>query len=284
MWHAGGDAVRNYTCRDETCCPYPGFSISAELDSSLERLPQLTVRAGAAAGPADLLDEFLTPVHAPSEASQRVVRRMVKTAAASESVEDELTLWGEALSRGRGSEPSMWLHTAEEAAASMLRTLARKRVRDALVPLASVGYPAAVAGTLFHEELRRDPGAARLEDGELWGRLAPRLPQGLDAQALDRLLQDYANCWLGATGSRPDWRGIEVLEALLKELLPYAEAEEREAALTLKAWIEWVKGRSSVSSEAVDLIRREFGDSSDCTMAELVDRFSGFSAFPHGPA
>ncbi|GAB3844654.1 hypothetical protein GCM10028800_08150 [Nesterenkonia populi] len=275
IWHAGGGSIRNYSCRDAACCPYPGHGIAQELEESLRRLPELHVPDGAQ-GPGDLLNEFLSPLASPSDASRRVMRRLVDDAVVPSAAQELLTLWDSALARTQRSG-AQWIHTAESRTAALLKTLRTKRGRDTLVPLASAGYLPALAGTVFHDAVLQDPAVQNLEDEELLARLAGGLPKELSPARLDRLLEEYSRCWLGDTGSRPDWPRVEALEALLRELLAYAEAGERAAALTLKAWTEWAKGRSSVSSATVERLREESVAASDCTMADLIDRFS--SAF-----
>lgn len=271
VWHAGAGRIRNYSCRDQECCPYPGFEAQSQLDESLRRLPELGVPA--AGGPDALLAEFLSPEHRPSAASRRVMSRLASAVQEPLAAQDLLTLWDSAISRTQRAGGARWLHTAEERAAGLLSTLGTKRGRDALVPLASVGYLTALAGTVYHDASAHDLTGAAVGEG-LRRELGPLLPGVLTQAELDRHLEEYAACWLGATGAPPQWARVQALESLMRELLPYAEAPEREAVLTLKAWIEWAKGRSSVSGAAVRLVREEFGQTSDCTMAELIDQFS----------
>lgn len=49
----------------------------------------------------------------------------------------------------------------------------------------------------------------------------------------------------GTSANPPQWERIDALDSLLHHLVPYAEQEQMEELLGLKAWIEWIRGRGS---------------------------------------
>lgn len=65
-------------------------------------------------------------------------------------------------------------------------------------------------------------------------------------------LQHYHRVLSGATGRRPRWDRIDALESVLHRLQPFLGEGARSTSLAMMAWIEWARGRGTISGAFVD--------------------------------
>ncbi|MCG2968838.1 hypothetical protein KZ292_26715, partial [Escherichia coli] len=59
--------------------------------------------------------------------------------------------------------------------------------------------------------------------------------------------QELADFLLGGGANTPEWKRLENLWFICRDLLGVARAGQRSALLCILAWIEWAKGRGSMS-------------------------------------
>ncbi len=246
-WFLAAGRIRDPACTEHSCCKLPGQPLHELLGHPDEH----SGRPGGT-GPAgrrplrDAAERFLQQAPAPEatvldrvQQARRTQERRLDAAAA----ERLLHRWDvvlQALLRGSGSP------TADEVP-ELLKQLRTASSRDLLIPLATVGLPATLAG------LQADHSDAR----------GPRGP------AQEQLLADYASCFLGETGRRPDWDRVDALEHVLGALVPYVVGSERENLLCLMAWIEWARGRGTAAGSFIDQCLAEFPENQ---FSRLIDR------------
>lgn len=281
VWHIGGPPgpqrrIRALGCQNLNCCPFPGMPAEEQLAAALQAHPELQRARVSAPQPRQALAEYLRPAHPPSEADRHLVQELADCSEVSLAAEPLAALWDETLRKVQQTQDVRWLHQDTEHIGALLATLRRKRGRDALIPLSALGFHPALAGMRFEDLMLGNTTIGRedfdeLGDHEQLTLVSQSLPGESAPELAEQMLNDYAACWAGATDYAPNWDRIDALDRILRELLAYARGMERESALNVKAWIEWARGRGSVSAEFIQAVLTEFPDS---TLAGLLARFS----------
>lgn len=250
-WYAGGGFIRDAACRDRRCCAYPGLPVESELAKSIAKVPALSPEDGALDA-RSVLRVMLTGEPAPSAPEPDAVWEQKR--ALSHLPDDYvlLSLWDIALNellharaaglggtdRGASDQGRGWgwdWVLQAERIALMLRSLSDPAMAESLLVLSARGIDTAHLG----HSLLRDPEPPRTEN-----------PQ--TAQRWEQVARSYAAALIGQTQEQPHWHRIEALEELVAALAPYARRSESGAELgtlvAMRGWIEWVKGRGSLSA------------------------------------
>ncbi|MGP5023782.1 DUF4192 domain-containing protein [Glutamicibacter bergerei] len=141
-----------------------------------------------------------------------------------------------------------FLHSSKSGAARMLVGLHKRIVRDVLPYLAGVGAEQTI---IMAEQLCLNSGKDQAKP-----------------------LADFL---LGRGWQGPDWRRIERLWSISRDLLGVARAEERHALLCILAWIEWARGRGSM---AIMLLDRVLDEQGDYRLAQLLRELMNRGAMP----
>lgn len=242
-WFLCAGHVRDPSCSEHSCCKLPGQPIEELLGHPTGHSQSAVRRPRPLRDAAEL---FLRQAPAPeATVLERVQlhRRSPEQRLDPAAAQRLLHRWDillEALARGTGAD-------AAQDAPELLKQLRSASSRDLLIPLATVGLPATLMG------LEADHGDGRRPTGP--------------AQA--RRLEDYASCFLGETGRRPDWERVDALEHVLGALVPYAAGSERENLLCVMAWIEWARGRGTAAGSFIDQCLAEFPENQ---FSRLIDR------------
>ncbi|MFC0580864.1 DUF4192 family protein [Micrococcoides hystricis] len=124
-------------------------------------------------------------------------------------------------------------------AIELVTDLEHVRTRDLVLVLASFPLMTTVAASFQHffsEPVRN----------QLFKSLDPELTD-TDVPAESWQINFLSRALMAATDTAPDWQRTTACNALLRELLPIAEGDSRQAILGLLAWSEWAMGRSSLA-------------------------------------
>lgn len=73
-------------------------------------------------------------------------------------------------------------------------------------------------------------------------------------------LRRYQQVLAGATGTRPRWASIDALASVLHRLQPFLGVQATSTSLAMMAWIEWTRGRGTVSGAFLDRSLRLVAD------------------------
>jgi hypothetical protein len=297
VWIVGEEHWRTASCAVPTCCPWPGAPtgqlrmgrISAEMvfrGSSYGKASSLPAARPTAAPPAAATAAAL---EAYRENPDRWWEPYAFTAA--------LAAWDDALSESAVPSPDRLRLLGV--------TLIRPALRDAVMVSAAAGASTAWLGSAATAPLRASrpgglppalPGglpaaevAAALDswwDGEGAMRTngLPVAPGGgVEAIAVpvDRASGSpapfapgvssplFGRVLLGATASAPDWGRIAVLDRVVQALAETEAPEVRAPALTILAWIQWIRGRGSRCHK---LLERALSADPDYRLAQLLRR------------
>ncbi|WP_258805624.1 DUF4192 domain-containing protein [Pseudarthrobacter sp. NS4] len=265
-WYVGDDYWRDAWCTDVSCCPLPGRSVQEIRDSALNA--EMVYR-GSSVGPApERQPAAVRPV--PSLHRAAVLEAQAGWAGELDlrwgsraQLRAVLDLWEAILSRPEG-EP--WLPEAERD--GFLRaSLMVPAWRDAVMVMAVAGKAAAEAGadrfgilddgnqlepvcppTEWPDSDSR-PGADR--DGQLAG-ARPANNRAVDATGAGgdnsgRTSSGYAEVLMGLNPAVPDWARLDSLDRLLEQLAALG-GPAAAAALTIRGWIAWCRGRGSYAA------------------------------------
>ncbi|MGJ9371667.1 DUF4192 family protein [Nesterenkonia sp. CF4.4] len=259
-WFVSGDHVRDPLCTDLGCCDLPGRHLS-DL-----RVPNLGGPLGAGPGreapPLDrAADTFLAGAPA---ADPALIAHLAESRRDHPQRQDKhaprglLHAWDLALRQQLNPTPDSGGDSVEPAAQAERLTMLLGQLRtgfgrDLLIPLATLSIDHALLGLHLDERAGEEP----VDPVE------------------EVMLQDYAKSFFGETGRRPDWPRVDALEAVLRELVPYAHGAERENLLCLMGWIEWVRGRGSAAGSFVDRCLAEFPDNGFSQVIESLMQFKG---------
>ncbi|WP_279402418.1 DUF4192 family protein [Arthrobacter sp. JCM 19049] len=81
--------------------------------------------------------------------------------------------------------------------------------------------------------------------------------------------QELADFLLGGGANTPEWKRLENLWFICRDLLGVARAGQRSALLCILAWIEWAKGRGSMS---MALLRTALDSDPEYRLAQLLQQ------------
>lgn len=140
---------------------------------------------------------------------------------------------------GRHDKNAAMIRQCPDQALELITDLDQVRTRDLVLVLASFPLMHTVAGAFQHffsTEVQNEffRGLAQEHTEE-------QVPD--DVFAINFL----SNALMASTELDPDWARTTALNALLRELLPLASRDNRQAILGLLAWSEWSMGRSSIA-------------------------------------
>ncbi|GAA1806619.1 hypothetical protein GCM10009771_05910 [Nesterenkonia flava] len=133
-------------------------------------------------------------------------------------------LWEAALAESARAHSARWMLQPDRLA-RLLQSLRWLRLRDAIVPLAALGFETVQLGYLH---LNRHT---------------------------EEHLRAFAQCneaSMGLTEHAPNWQRIEALHRILGAMAPYAQGEEQAAVTTMLAWIAWAKGQGSRAARMIE--------------------------------
>ncbi|WP_298252846.1 DUF4192 domain-containing protein [uncultured Arthrobacter sp.] len=270
-WLASPAHWRDYFCRDERCCPWPGAPLDdlthsllgAELvfagssfDASapaavLRGAPELTRADPVAVEAGDVED---ARVHYASRCEGRwdTPEQFAATSAAWDAVVG-------------GPEP---LRTDTEAQLTgfLLASIESRTVRDFLLVSACLGSAAALAGAracgLLVGGPRPRPGVADADaDAVVVDVGAPRRAVGTAAPAGAAPAAPaggpgpeflYAEVLAGRYAGPILWARVDAMASLLARLAVVSSGESRAAALTMAAWFDYARGRGSRAAVLLD--------------------------------
>ncbi|MBT1002109.1 DUF4192 family protein [Paenarthrobacter sp. DKR-5] len=277
-WYLGPAAWRNYDCEDAECCPWPGrpleditgSRLSAELvyrGSSYEPDAAAAARTGSRALPADEAGRVA--------AAAAEYRKQIGTGWAEEQQFSAALLVWESLLGRTLPEPNASAVPDTATAGFLLASLDSVAVRDTVLVQAATGLLAAAAGA---RGCGLPGGPARAAEAVLPAGFAGPAP-GADApggqaatgpvpgavpgsapgssagerktggkrqeQRPAALAAQYGAVLVGESLVRPDWERLERADRLLALLASCPGTDGRAAALTMRSWIEWCRGRGS---------------------------------------
>lgn len=293
-WYVGDDYWRDAWCTDPSCCPLPGRSVQDISDSMLNTemvyrgssvgpAPRAVSRPPAAVPTMHLAALLEAQAGWEEDLGERSRDRMQFNAV--------LDFWDMLLSR---AEDLPW--TADVERDAFLRaTLLVPAWRDAVMVMAAAGKEAALAGAEQFRIFVDEGGDAGDTSGmlppllpplppaaERPGRLLLLPPQGMGAPegsgsaarrrvpgagvASTRAPAGYGEVLMGVAPDLPDWSAMNALDRILSGLaVPGGRAAA--AALTLRGWVAWCRGRGSYSAaylgQALEL-------EPDCRLAGLL--------------
>lgn len=264
-WIVGAGFWRNAYCTDDSCCPWPGRPASEILDSRLNaemvyRGSSVREAPGATLGPTHRGD---VQDHAVMAAEERHLAQLLPKWNCSDCFDMVLAVWQRFLVPASEGGTRSNEALSDDVRGFLRATLRIPSWRDAVVVLAAAGAGAARSGADAFGLLRPD------HDGE--STPTPEPPQGLPphtlspnttsphttktAQGLNasgapdptdgKGAAGYGEVLLGLVPAIPDWAAMNSLDHVLKQLGEGCGGEGTAAALTVRGWIEWCRGRGS---------------------------------------
>jgi len=265
-WYVGDRYWRDVRCSDPSCCPLPGRPLEQIRDSLLST--EMVFR-GSSVGPPPEERPVADPVPGPYVAgvleaeavwwAQLDPRRKSRS-----QFEAVLRQWEATLRRPDDARPP-----SVQRDAFLRTTLLVPAWRDAVLVMAAAGRPAALAGAeefgIFSEG--EEPGPLEPAAEEAGGGTATSGPQapGPPSFAVQaKYMQDahvpgipvpgdlagtacYGDILMGQAPPVPQWRTMDSLDLVLEQLsIPGGPSAA--AALTLRGWIAWCRGRGSYAA------------------------------------
>lgn len=290
-WYIGGGHIRDYDCRDASCCGYPGLEVGREMDAVLSSHPIFAAqepgrpRGGPVAGtqgPEAVVRWFESdPLGARAPAGELVystdeIGQLREDVASHRHRFDSMAAqdgrppyvcaaaWDAALSRTEVSGSALWLLECPDQLAAMLTAVADSGLRDAIIPMAALGFDTALCGYLALSAGPRS-GLPQEKIAELLGREGRPVPGDLETA-----VEDFQAAFLGDTGRRPEWERIDTLETVLRVVHAFAEEQARSNILSLMIWVEWARGRGSIAGAYSDRCREQYPQN---RLAQLLGRY-----------
>jgi hypothetical protein len=246
-WFVGADYWRDAYCMDPSCCPAQGRPLQKVLDSTINA--EMVYR-GSTVGPAPGRPAAAAPsmpglYHVAVQESEAAWTDVLDGHRDSRAqLRAVLMVWETLLCRPAGGP---WLPDVERD--GFLRaTLLVPAWRDALMVMAAAGRHAAEAGADQFGLLREGgmppvlPPPSAPASGDAGSSMPVSGPRGTgdDGQAAP----GYGQVLMGAGPSVPEWPRLNALDLVLEQLaLPGGPAAA--AALTVRGWISWCRGRGS---------------------------------------
>ncbi|MPY11097.1 DUF4192 domain-containing protein [Arthrobacter bussei] len=292
-WHVSHEAWRDYFCRDEECCPWPGRPLDTVTDSALNA--ELVYGGSAFDASAPAAVERTTPF---------LRTEFAATGGTHPDIEDAQAL-AVARCTGRWTDEgqfratsAVWdavlegtpgIDVAADAglAGFLLAAVESRTVRDYLLVSACLGSAAALQGAAACGLLRpsraqgkitpavspREAGPAQVPvRGDLPEALRAALDHGAtssasewfgqeeDPDALGRPLDEaarlYGDLLAGRYAGTIEWARVDAMSHVLGRLARVAEGESRAAALTMAAWFDYARGRGSRAAVYLDAAER----------------------------
>ncbi|MDZ5078440.1 DUF4192 family protein [Nesterenkonia sp. HG001] len=290
-WWVGDGHIRDYDCLDSRCCAYPGQDVQAAAASVLHahmvyrgrilRTPRQVVD--------DFLAPAASPSDQTVDAVAAEQAHLGLDVADSQGAQQALWVWDQMIQdevrEREGREPperpglpagdeseriEAWADEHRDQLSMMVGSLSQGDVPDAVLVLAADGLDVAALG---HEVIRtcRDvPGAAGEDAGAAgglaalarrWAEHAQPCREGAGATAasiedqrrlIEAHLERFHATLQGATGERPRWERLDALAGILSQLQPMLVAEQKAETLALMSWIEWARGRGTLSGAYLD--------------------------------
>ena len=248
-WYVGERHWRHASCMAGPCCPLPGRPLQEILDSSLNA--EMVYRGSSVGPPPEQQPASVRPVPglqraAVLEAETAWARELAARHGSTQQLRAVLDLWEAALNRPKG-EP--WLPDAGRD--GFLRaTLMVPAWRDALLVMAAAGKAAAVTGACTFGIVHDDGGALppvsppagwpASDDDAAAGPVRCSSGPGITVPG-------YAEVLMGAAPDVPDWGQLDALDLVLGQLAAVGSPAAA-AALTLRGWIAWTRGRGSYAA------------------------------------
>lgn len=247
-WFVGDQYWRDALCGDASCCPLPGRPLQEIRDSMLNT--EMVYR-GSSVGPAPRAG---SQPEAPVPAMH-----LAAVLEAQAGWEDELCgqsrsraqfnavlgFWEELLER---SQAGPWIPDVERDA-FLRATLLVPTWRDALLVMAAAGRAAAEAGAEQFGVLAEDGSDASevalplLPPAQLAGRQRRRT----GGPAFSAVPAGYGEVLMGMAPDVPDWAALDALDRTLGHLAVLG-GHPAAAALTLRGWVAWSRGRGSYAA------------------------------------
>lgn len=220
-WYVGPTGWRSYFCPDGDCCPPGGHPLESVWLSDAN----LGLVLGGSSPRRGHWDGSPVRVWKQRDAVRAAVAAALP--GRGPSAPELLERWCAALV-GDPEATLERLRSDPVAAGTLLAGLRTLPVRDALPFAAGVSGAAALAAV------------ADIEGG---------VQDGPAARQLGRFL-------LGDSRSAPDWRRLDLLWEVGRELLGAADGADRSALLCVLAWVEWARGRSSPAAVLLEACLR----------------------------
>ncbi|MFC0455350.1 DUF4192 family protein [Arthrobacter liuii] len=272
-WFVGEEYWRDALCADASCCPLPGRPVHEIRDSMLNT--EMVYR-GSSVGPA--------PRAGSAQPSPVPAMHLAAVLEAQCGWEEELggrsrsraqfnavlDFWEALLDR---SQAGPWIPDVERDA-FLRATLLVPTWRDAVLVMAAAGRNAAEAGAEEYGVLADGSGDGTdfsvvplplLPPAAPTGR-QPRIPgSGMEVAGAARgtpkvrggsygcttvsgsVPAGYGEVLMGVAPDVPDWAGLDVLDRILGQLAALG-GRPAAAALTLRGWVAWCRGRGSYSA------------------------------------
>ena len=256
-WYVGDEYWRDAHCLDPECCPIPGRPVQQIRDSALNA--EMVYR-GSSVGPAP--EREPAPVRPLSSLHRAAVleaealwgidfefRRRCRA-----QFESVLDVWQELLRSPQG-HPFL---PGPDRDGFLRATLLVPHWRDALLVMGAGGRRAATAGAeqsgIFDDDLPPRPVVPPMKEvvkgppgqGPTAGS-RPGWQKAVLPGTLDDSVPGYGEVLMGVEPAVPDWAAMDALDAVLAHLTaPGGTATA--AALTMRGWIAWCRGRGSYAA------------------------------------
>lgn len=176
--------------------------------------------------------------------SREVLRLVVSQ---DDNVMECLEAWQRILNMAQ-SHSAVTLHEDPELTAVLLGSLGTKFIRDLVPYLASQG----------------------LED-------TLDIIFGVSFEAQEGALAPLTDFLLGRGWYAPDWRRVDRLWEVARDLLGVAHGDSRQALLCILAWIEWARGRGTMS---LVLLRQAVAENEKYELAVLLQKLMSHGIMP----
>ncbi|WP_309079989.1 DUF4192 family protein [Zhihengliuella sp.] len=228
-WHVGTETWRHYRCPRPACCPEEGnlLSVLERTETHLE----LTVRGSAPK--AGLWDGRNTAPWPGRDGVRRGVDAALSGDVPPRTLRSLMLLWDDLL-REPSATVGARLRADVSTTAALLAGMHRLQSRNFLLYIA--------AGAERAERLPKEPG----DPG-----FTPRMQSSLLRKS-HRLASGAVELIIGELDIAPDWQTLDRLWRVGYELVAAADATERSSLMTMLAWIEWARGRSSAASRLLE--------------------------------
>lgn len=228
-WYIGAGRWLHYACPRPACCPDEGRSVDGlvgtEADAEMTfrgSAPRAGVWDGTNERPWPRLDEV-----------RRAVREHLDGVRSRSTLRQLLGRW-ELLLRRPPAEAVEVLESDPDFAGALVAGLHRYQSRNMLVAMA--------AGAGDFADVPREEGDLGYDPGDF---------ESLVADS-HRLAERSVRFIMGQADIAPDWRRMDRLWNIGYALIPATEGRDRSSLLTMMAWIEWARGRSTAAKTLLE--------------------------------